>query len=57
MRLFVILFLLGSCTANTPSEEHCLSWLHDVCHCKENSNKTIWSPEPTNWEKIAKVCK
>lgn len=57
MRLFVILFLLGGCASGGfPSKDPCITWIHDVCHCRANNNKTVWWPEPTNWEAVVKAC-
>ena len=56
MRLFVILFLLGGCAGSLPSQDPCITWMHDVCHCRADASKTVWWPEPTNWEAVVEAC-
>ena len=56
MRLFAILFILSSCSSNGPNESACVTFIHDVCHCRENSSKVVWLKDGATLEDYLEAC-
>lgn len=57
MRLFVILFVLAGCASTSTAGSPCVIMMNGICHCKNQSNKTVWLGKGVPVQEYIKACR